>query len=145
MSADLATALATAGGATILAVITYALTKKREMDAELRRERLEHYKDFMASLGPIIANEITDDIRRAIGRSCNNLNLVAPQSVIEALQAFQDEVGASNANPSRQRHDQLLSRILYEMRKDLGVWPKDNQGFKASLWGSGIGKQKNGP
>jgi hypothetical protein len=59
------------------------------------------------------------------------------------LQAFQDEIRVSNPSPSRERHDQLLSRLLYEIRRDLGVWPKDSAEFKVGIWASGI--RTNGP
>lgn len=138
MSADISTALITVGGAAILAVITYGLTKKREREAALRAERLVHYKDFVASLSGVITSESTADGRRAFAKACNNMNLVAPQSVIQALQAFQEEIRTSNPIPSRERHDQLLSRLLYEIRLDLGVWPKDSQDFKVGIWASGV-------
>lgn len=137
MAADIATALIAAGGATILAVVTYGLTKKREREADLRKERLAHYKDFIASLSGVITGEDTPDGQRAFARACNNLNLVAPQQVIQALQTFRDEIRASNTNKNRERHDQLLSRLLFEIRRDLGIWPKDSQDFKVELWASG--------
>src|SRR5690606_3112348 len=93
---------------------------------------------FVASLSGIVTGEDTPDGQRAFARACNNLNLVAPQPVIQALQLFQDEIRVSNSNQSRERHDQLLSRLLYEIRKDLGVWPKDSQDFKVGIWASGV-------
>ena len=138
MPADFATALVTAGGAAVLAVITYGLTKKREREADLRKERLAHYKDFVASLSGIISGEDTPDGQKAFAKACNNLSLIAPQSVIQALQAFQSEIRMSNPNPSRERHDLLLSRLLYTMRKDLGVWPKDSEDFQVGIWASGV-------
>ncbi|MGN6739605.1 hypothetical protein [Dyella sp.] len=138
MSADFATALVTAGGATVLAVVTYSLTKKREREADVRKERLAYYKEFVASLSGIIAGEDTPEGQRTFARACNNLNLIAPQPVIHALQAFQHETRRSRPSPSRERHDLLLSRLLYEMRKDLGVWPKDSRDFQVGLWASGV-------
>ena len=138
MPADIATALIAAGAATIMAVLTYGLTKKREREADLRKERLAHYKDFVASLSGIIDGEGTPDGQRAFARACNNLNLVAPQPVIQALQAFQEETRAANPNRTRAQHDQLLSKLLYQIRKDLGVWPKDSADFKVGLWASGV-------
>jgi len=138
MSAGIATALITVGGAAILAVVTYGLTKKREREAVLRAERLAHYKDLVASLSGIITSEDTPDGQRAFAKACNNLNLVAPQTVIQALQAFQEEIRVSNPSHSRERHDQLLSRLLYEIRLDLGVWPKDSQDFSVGIWASGV-------
>ncbi|WP_257388448.1 hypothetical protein [Tahibacter caeni] len=138
MAADIATALIAAGGATILAVITYGLTKKREREADLRKERLAHYKDFVASLSGIITGEDTPDGQRAFAKACNNLNLVAPQQAIQALHAFQEEIRASNSERNRERHDRLLSRLLFELRRDLGIWPRDSKDFQVGLWASGI-------
>ena len=138
MPANFITALVTVGGAAILAVITYGLTKKREREADLRKERLAHYKDFVASLSGIISGEDTPDGQKAFAKACNNLNLIAPQPVIQALQAFQSEIRMSNPNPSRERHDLLLSQLLYAMRKDLGVWPKDSESFQVGIWASGV-------
>ena len=61
MAADVVTALIAASGAVILAGATYWLTKKREREAELRKEKLEHYKDLVASLSGIISGEGTPD------------------------------------------------------------------------------------
>jgi hypothetical protein len=144
MSTDVATALIAASGAIILAGATYWLTKQRERDAELRREKLGHYKDFAVSLSGIISGEITPEGQRAFALACNKLNLVAPQSVIEALQAFQQESKAGNPSPSLDRHDKLMSALFYEMRKDLGISPKDDLAtFKVGLWASGA--PRNGP
>ncbi|WP_139942832.1 hypothetical protein [Fulvimonas soli] len=143
MSADIATALITAGGATVLAVVTYALTKKRERDADLRKERLAHYKGFVGSLSGILEGEATPSGHRAFAKACNNLNLIAPQSVIRAMQAYQHEIRLSNPSRDIELQEQLLSRLLYEMRKDLGVSPKDSANFKIGLWASGI--PVNGP
>lgn len=78
MPGEVATALIAVSGAIILAGASYWLTKKRERDAELRREKLEHYKDFVASLSGIISGEATPESQRAFSRACNKLNLVAP-------------------------------------------------------------------
>jgi hypothetical protein len=126
-------------GSILAAGVTYSFTKKRERDAELRKEKLEHYKDFVASLSGIISGESTPDNQRAFARASNKLMLVAPQPVIEALQAFQQETKVSNPNKSLDRHDELMSKLFYEMRKDLGISPADNlDSFKVGLWASGV-------
>ena len=144
MPGEVATALIAASGAIVLAGASYWLTKKRERDAELRREKLEHYKDFVASLSGIISGEATPEGQRAFSRACNKLNLVAPQSVLAALQVFQQEIKISNEPRSNDRHDQFMSALFYEIRKDLGISPADDQAtFKVGLWASGI--PPNGP
>ena len=139
MAAEIATALIAASGAVILAGATYWFTKKREREAELRKEKLEHYKDFVASLSGIISGEATPEGQRTFARACNKLNLVAPQAVVKALQDFQQEIKVSNTKRSNQRHDELMSRLFYEMRKDLQVTPKDRDtSFVFGLWAAGV-------
>jgi hypothetical protein len=138
MPTDIVIALITAASAAALAVVTYGLAKKRERDADLRKERLAHYKEFVASLNGILDGEDTPNGHRAFAKACNNLNLVAPQPVIQALQGYQHEIRLSNPNRNLELQGQLLSHLLYEIRKDLGVWPKDSTDFKVGLWASGI-------
>ncbi len=138
MPTDLLTAIVTASGAVLVAGASYWFTKKREREAELRKEKLEHYKDFVTCLSGIVANEFTPDNQRAFALACNKLNLVAPQSVIMALQRFQEEIKISNSNKSHEAHDRRMSELFYEMRKDLGVAPEDKQStFAVGLWASG--------
>lgn len=136
MAAEITTALVAASGALAVAGATYWFTKKRE--AELRKEKLEHYKEFVSALSAIVANEGTPDDQRAFARACNKLNLIAPLAVVNALQEFQQEIRASNANKSDERHDRLMSKVFFEMRKDLQVTPADtDMSFVFGLWASG--------
>jgi hypothetical protein len=132
LPAEIITAVIAASGAVILAGASYFFTKKRERDAELRREKLDHYKEFVASLSGVISGKVTPEAQRAYSRACNNLNLIAPQAVIRALQEFQKE--ARNANHSEEWHNKLVSRLFLEMRRDLGVGPDDSD-FKVGLYG----------
>jgi hypothetical protein len=121
-----------------LAGASYWFTKKREREAELRKEKLDHYKDFVSSLSGIISGESTPQGQRAFSKACNDLNLVASQAVLEALRGFHQETRVSNPNKSLDRHDHLLSRLFFEIRKDLGIVPKDNaDSFEAALYASG--------
>lgn len=139
MAAEIATTLIAASGAVVLAGASYWFTKKRERDAELRKEKLEHYKDFVASLSGIVSGESTPEGQRAFSRACNKLNLIAPQAVIKALQDFQQEIKVTNATRSNERHDKLMSRLFYEMRKDLQVAPKDRDtSFVFGVWAAGV-------
>jgi hypothetical protein len=139
MVAEVATSVIAAAGAVVLAGASYWFTKKREREAELRKEKLEHYKDFVSSLSGIISGESTAEGQRAFSRACNRLNLVAPQGVLEALQAFQQEIKVSNKGRSNSRHDQLMSELFFQIRKDLGVSPVDDPStFRVGLWAAGV-------
>jgi hypothetical protein len=139
MTTEIVTALITASGGLGLAGATYWFTKKREREADLRKEKLQHYKDFVASLSGVISGESTPDAQRAFSRASNSLNLVAPQRVIKALREFQEEIKISNADRSNERHDRLMSRLFLEIRKDLQMSPSDDPStFAVGLWASGI-------
>ncbi len=137
MAAEIGTAIITASGAVLVAGLSYLFTKHRERDTEIRKEKLEHYKEFVIGLNAVISNESNPEGDRAFSRACNKLNLVAPQAVIEALQQFQEEIKHTNANRSQKRHDEVMSRLFHEMRKDLKITPRDSESFKVGLWASG--------
>lgn len=141
-----ASVVAAIGGlviASVTAAMTYSATKRREREAEIRKEKLEHYKDFMTSLSGVISGEGTDEGQRAFSRACNRLNLIAPNAVIVALQAFQDEIKQSNPNPTRTRHDELMSQLIHEMRRDLGVVEaNESQSLVFGLWAAGVPPEK---
>lgn len=125
-------------GAIVIAGASYWFTKKREREAELRKEKLEHYKDFVACLSGVISGEFAPEGQRAFSLACNKLNLVAPQAVISALQEFQNEIKVSNSEKSQEKHDKLMSLLFYQMRRDLRVAPDDDKHtFNVGLWASG--------
>jgi hypothetical protein len=144
MSPEMITTLIAASSALVLAGTTYWFTKQREREAELRREKLEHYKDFVSSLSGIVSGEATPEGQQAFSRACNKLNLVAPQAVIEALQRFQQEIKVSNPKRSNEQHDRLMSILFYEIRRDLRIAPRDDGAtFHVELWSSGIPTEKH--
>lgn len=116
----------------------FIFTKWREREAEWRKEKREHYKDFVNSLSDVVKEVATHECHVRFARACNNLNLIAPQTVIEAVKAFQDEIKISNPNKDDSRHDVLLSKVLFEMRRDLSISPKDDhETFRVRLWSPG--------
>jgi len=144
MAAEIVTTLIAATGAILLVIPTYWFTKQREREAELRKEKLEHYKDFVASLSGIISGESTPDDQRTYSRACNKLNLIAPQAVIRALQVFQQEIKITNENTSIEQQYKLMSRLFYEMRKDLQISPKDvDTDFVFGMLASGVLPEKS--
>ncbi len=139
MTASVLTALIAVLGGVVAAAASYWFTKQREREAEWRKEKLVHYKAFVESLSGVMEGESTSDGQRAFAKACNNLLLVAPQSVIQALDEFKNEIKTSNPNKSLERHDRLLAALLVVIRKDVGISPVDDPAsFKALLWASGV-------
>jgi hypothetical protein len=139
MPTEVLPAVVAASGALILAAAGYWFTKQRERAAELRKEKLDHYKEFVTALSGIVSGEGTPDAQRAFALASNKLNLVAPQAVLTALQSFQQEIKVSNpSQKTLSRHDELMSALFLEMRHDLGISPSDDATtFRAGLWASG--------
>jgi len=126
-------------GALLVAVAGYVFTKRAERESRWRDEKLAHYKEFVASLTGIIENETTPEGQMRFARACNDILLFAPQRVIEALSKLHDEIRVSNSNKNKERHDTLLSQLLLEIRRDVGVRPRDDaNSFRIHLWASGV-------
>lgn len=145
MSSDIITALIAASGAIVVAATSYWFTKKHERESELRKEKLEHYKELTLCLSGIIRGESTPDSQRAYSIIRNKLNLVAPYPVIKALREYGEATSARNPNPAiGESHDRLLSNLFLEIRKDLGMRPKDDpETFLIGLWASGQNGQRS--
>ncbi len=138
MSVQIVSALIAAFTAIIVAGSSYWFTKQREREAAWRKEKLDHYKAFTVSLSGVITGEGTPQGRLAFSKASNDLNLIAPQAVIVALQAFQHETRTSNTVVDREKQERLMSKLFYEMRKDLGISDDDDQEtFRVGLWASG--------
>lgn len=124
-----------------IAVLTYRTTKAREREAEWRKEKLGYYKAFTESLSRTVGTDSTPEGQRAFAQATNNLLLLAPQAVVEAVSAFRDEIRVSNPKPSREAHDRLLAAMFMAIRRDVGIVPVDDpRTFKPGLWASGSPK-----
>lgn len=138
MTTEIITATIAASGAIVLAGASYWFTKQRERAAELRKEKLEHYKDFVASMSGVTTGETTIEGQRAFALACNKLNLIAPQAVLRALQAFQQEIKIINNKRSQETHDKLMSSVFLETRRDLGTATRDEDTeFLFGFWAPG--------
>ncbi len=126
----------------IAAALAYWFTKRREQDAERRREKLAYYKAFIESFSGAVEGDDTPEGHVLYAKTTNNLLLFAPQSVIEAVDAFRSANAISNKEHwSKDRHDKLLAELLLAIRKDVGVCPVNSAAtFKAGLWASGVRK-----
>jgi hypothetical protein len=135
----LATTVISAAGALLIAVAGYVFTKRAEREAEWRKEKLAYYKEFVSSLSGTIAGESTAEGQIRFSRACNDIVLFAPYRVIAALDRFWEEIRVSNASKSLERHDKLLSELFFQIRRDIGVRPRDDRAsFRVQLRSSGV-------
>ena len=129
-------------GAVLVVVITYATTRRREREAEWRKEKLVYYKAFIESLTVFTSyaavnqglsdnniGDVTASDRRAIAKASDNLLLFAPLEVIEALWDFNGARRTISEGGSSEITLQLFFKLLSAIREDLGV-PVTNLPFK---------------
>jgi hypothetical protein len=115
------------------------LTKQKEREALWRAKKLDYYEEFFGAASGIVGNAPAEAKVR-FATAVNNLHLIGSAGVIVALHAFTDEIAEGNAATfTKDRHDELWSRLVWEIRDDLDDPPsKDPQAFRARLWASGV-------
>ena len=118
----------------IIAAFTYFLTKRREREAEWRKEKLKYYQAFTDSLSTITEDISNIKNKSAFCRASNNLMLFAPQEVLTALYEYQETSRAGYVG-TQNEHDQKLKALMLAIRKDIGVSPSDRaDDFSVRLW-----------
>jgi hypothetical protein len=138
MDTPIIVAAISAAAAVIVPAISFYLTKKKEREADWQKYKFEQYRDFVVSLSGIVGKDSTPEGNRRFAMTCNTLHLLGSPAVLAALHTFQDEIRVSNPNKSDDRHDSLLSRLIWEIRNDLKM-PQTvaKDAFTARLWCSG--------
>src|SRR6266700_5018823 len=144
METPVTAAIIAAAAAVIVPAVSFYLTKSKERQADWQRYKFELYKELVQSLSGITGTDSTPEGNRRFAGACNTLHLIASKGVLDALHDFQDEIRVSNTNRSDERHDLLLARLEWEIRKDLRI-PHNPplQEFDARLWCSGTNEKKD--
>lgn len=116
------------------------LTKQKEREAIWRAKKLSYYEEFFAAVSGIVGKTPPPDTQIRFANAVNNLHLIGSAGVIKALHDYCDEVAFSNEKKSQVEHDDLWSRLVWEIRDDLDDPPsKHPAAFTARLWASGVG------
>jgi hypothetical protein len=129
--------------AVIVAALSYLFTKMKEREADWRKWKYEQYKEFMVSISGIVAGDSTPESNRVFAKACNTLHLIGSKGVLDALHAYQDEARFSNPNHSAAKEAVLLSRLVWEVRKDVEIpgTPQASE-FSVHLWCSGTNPEE---
>lgn len=113
------TAFISAFTALAVVLMTNRLTHRREHESDWRKIRFEQYREFMLALSQIVEGRATDEAMRKYTDAVNSMALVAPMSVLKALQDYQAEISCSNPQRTDSAHDQLLNVLIRELRRDV--------------------------
>ncbi len=111
-----------------VAAITYYTTKRREREAEWRKEKLAHYKDYFAALAETVGKDVSDDARARYAIAFNTVGLFASQDVIRCLHAYQEITRLPAEQISLDEHDKRLTDLVLAVRRDLQLRPIDDGG-----------------
>lgn len=127
METSVAIAIITASSSVIVVALSHFFSRRKDRDTEWRNQKIAHYKELLAALSETAIHGINHDrAQERFANAFNTVSLVAPQSVVDVLLAFHSEIAISNPNQSRERHDQLLSDLMFTIRKDIGITPSDD-------------------
>ncbi|MBE9536699.1 MAG: hypothetical protein IMF07_05915 [Proteobacteria bacterium] len=127
-----------------VAIFTFAKAKESEREAEWRKEKLKLYLNFMESLSEITESEKTDYGEISFAKACNDLHLLAPLNVINALHKYQKEMSMKNTNSTHESRKMTQENLIYEIRKDLKIKPNEKRDdFNLLMWTSGKKKGEN--
>lgn len=139
METGIVVAVVSAAASIIGAAVSFFFSIRKEKAGDWRKVKFEHYREFMAALSSIVGADATPEGHRRFAQACNTVQLVASKHVIEALHDFREEIAGSNPDRSKESHDKLLSRLIREIRADLGISRKLNPaGLSVRLFMSGV-------
>lgn len=119
-------AIVSAAGSVVVAALTFWLNTIQKRRDDLRQRKVERYQELLEAISDLAVHGTDDKTNARYATAVNTIGLTAPQFVIEALLAFQDEISVANKNQSKERHDALLSRLVLEMRRSLEFPLDDN-------------------
>lgn len=129
MNSTILVAVISGAAALAVAALSYAFNKQRDREAEWRKLKLDHYKEYVAALSGVVGQRSTAQSQARYSDAVNSMVLIAPPAVLRALYEFQDEIRVSNQNKSPQRHDETLAALLREIRRDVHPRTPRDQGI----------------
>ncbi|WP_113906567.1 hypothetical protein [Aliidiomarina celeris] len=138
MDSNVLISIISASAAIIVAAFTYWATKQREREAEWRKEKLGHYKEYFAALAANVGAHSSHESSKRYAIAFNTVGLFASQEVISRLHNYQDLTCLPGEKVPRDEHDKRLTELVLAIRKDLKLKPKDDvSSFKYMVIESG--------
>lgn len=142
METSVVIAIISAATSVLGAAVSFFFAMRKEREADWRKIKFEHYREFMAALSNIVGTDATPEAHLRYAQACNTVQLVASKQVIKALHDFRNETAVSNAARSQEKHDELLSALIRNIRTDLDISPATNPGdLSIRLWVSGVDQE----
>lgn len=105
----------------------YVLTKSAEREAEWRKEKLAYYKEFVSSVSGTIANEYSLEGQKRFSRACNDILSSHRIGSLPHWIGCCEEIRTFNLSKNLERYDRSLSELFLEIRREIGVRPRDKR------------------
>ena len=143
---DSSVQVAVIGGAVsvIIAMFSFTFTNWQKRRDEVHERKFAYYKEFMEALSGLAINPKDETVAKRFANACNTIVLIAPQSVITVLTAFQNELKQSTQDFSKERQNILVNSLLLELRYSLGIRGDNPKQFSFSFLSVG-GKNLKSP
>ncbi|GAB1261814.1 hypothetical protein [Aurantivibrio plasticivorans] len=125
MSTNILVAIISGSVAIIVAAFSYWSAKEREREAEWRKEKLGHYKEFITALASSVGSFGAPEAKKRYAIAFNTVGLFASHEVITRLHEYQEVTRLPAGELDQETHDSLLSKLVLAIRKDLKLKPKD--------------------
>ena len=113
----------------VSATLTYIFAKKQQIEIEERRLKEKYYLDYIEAVSKLAISRNSMDETIKLADTLNQLLLVGSAKVVVAAMDFHDYLQYPKENFSRKTHDELLTKLLKSMRKDLYKNSKVNEGY----------------
>jgi hypothetical protein len=113
-------------GSVVAAALSYFFTKRAQREAQWRESKLSHYRALLSAISDLAVDNHDLEAHRRFALAVNTVALVGPQEVVEAVLRFHTGIQASNPQRTLELHDQLLTKVMLAIRRDLGMRPRDN-------------------
>ena len=123
MDTPVLVAVVSAAAGIFASASTFFLTKKKEHQAEWRKQKLESYKELLSAMNGVTGKLPSIEARLRFAHAINHIMLVASPPVLVSLRTLLDEIARLNPNQGNNRHDDLLTELMYAIRGDLGIHP----------------------
>jgi hypothetical protein len=121
MDTSVVVSVIAAASSVIVAAVSFYLTKAKEREADWRKYKFEQYKEFLVSMSGALKRNPTPEGPYEFAKACNTLHLIGSSAVLVALHDLQRELEASPITRSQERHDALLSKLIWEIRQDMRI------------------------
>jgi len=113
-----------ASAALAVASLSYFFNKRSEREGQWRKLKLDHYKEYISALSGVVSRRSTAGSQARYADAVNLMTLVAPPVVLACTIRIFGRGWASNAAKSQQRHNETLTTLLREIRRDVHPRPE---------------------